>query len=51
MIGDRDIDIHGAWHHRVPTIYVRWGYGSPAEEVGGIAVVDDTEQLEKLLFA
>ncbi len=51
MIGDRDIDINGAWHHRVPTIYVRWGYGSPAEEVGGIAVVDDTEQLEKLLFA
>jgi phosphoglycolate phosphatase len=51
MIGDRDLDIHGAGHHDVPTVFVRWGYGSPAEEVGGIAVVDDTEQLKRVLFA
>jgi phosphoglycolate phosphatase len=51
MIGDRDIDIVGASHHRVPTIFVRWGYGAPAEEVGAIAAVDDTEQLERVLFA
>ncbi len=51
MIGDRDIDVGGAGHHDVPTIFVRWGYGAPAEEVGAIGVVDDTEQLEKLLFA
>lgn len=50
MIGDRDIDVDGAGHHNVPTIVVRWGYGSPAEEVGAIAAVDDTKQLERLLF-
>ncbi len=51
MIGDRDIDVEGAGHHDVPTIVVRWGYGSRSEEVGAIAAVDDTKQLEKLLFA
>lgn len=50
MIGDRDIDIVGAGHHDVPTVFVRWGYGAPAEEVGAIAVVDDTKQLERVLF-
>ena len=50
MVGDRSHDVHGAAAHNVPTIFVRWGYGSPAEEVGTIGVAKDTEELEALLF-
>ena len=50
MVGDRSHDVHGAAAHDVPTIFVRWGYGSPAEEVGTIAVVDSAEQLLPLLL-
>ena len=45
MVGDRSHDVHGAAAHGVPTIFVRWGYGSPAEEVGTIAVVNTTHEL------
>ena len=51
MVGDRSHDVHGAAAHDVPTIFVRWGYGSPAEEVGSIAVVDSAEQLLPLLLS
>ena len=50
LVGDRSHDVHGAAEHGVPTIFVRWGYGSPAEEVGTIAVVDDAAQLAALLY-
>ncbi len=50
MIGDRSHDVHGAAAHGIPTIFVRWGYGSPAEEVGSIVAVDTPEQLEEQLF-
>lgn len=50
MVGDRSHDVHGAAEHDVPTIFVRWGYGSPAEEVGTIGVATDAEQLDALLF-
>ncbi|WP_423921127.1 HAD hydrolase-like protein [Frigoribacterium sp. 2-23] len=49
LIGDRHHDIEGAAVHGVPTIAVTWGYGSPAERVGAIAVVDDTTELASLL--
>jgi phosphoglycolate phosphatase len=49
MIGDRIHDIHGAAEHQVPTIYVTWGYGSPAEAAGAVAIVDTPEQLLALL--
>lgn len=49
LVGDRVHDVEGAAMHRVPTIFVRWGYGSRAEEVGTIAVVDTPAQLEELL--
>jgi phosphoglycolate phosphatase len=49
MVGDRSHDVHGAAEHDVPTIFVRWGYGSPAEEVGTIGVADDAAELERLL--
>lgn len=49
MIGDRIHDIEGAAANGVPTIYVTWGYGSPAEVAGAVAVVDTPEQLYPLL--
>ena len=49
MVGDRSHDVHGAAAHDVPTIFVRWGYGSPAEEVGTIGVADDAAELTRLL--
>lgn len=50
MVGDRSHDVHGAAAHGVPTIFVRWGYGSPSEEVGTIAAVNTAEQLMARLF-
>ena len=45
LVGDRHHDVEGAASHGVPTIFVTWGYGSPAEAVGAVAVVDTPEQL------
>jgi phosphoglycolate phosphatase len=45
MIGDRIHDIEGAAEHDVPTIFVTWGYGAPAERAGSIAVVHDAGEL------
>jgi phosphoglycolate phosphatase len=50
MVGDRSHDVHGAAAHDVPTIFVRWGYGSPAEEVGTVGVADDAAELGRLLL-
>lgn len=49
MVGDRIHDIHGAGAHEVPTIFVTWGYGAPAEAAGAVAVVDRPAQLLSLL--
>lgn len=50
MVGDRHHDVVGAAAHDVPTIFVRWGYGSPAEEVGTIGVVDTAAELQRMLL-
>jgi phosphoglycolate phosphatase len=50
LVGDRGYDVEGAAEHGVPTIFVRWGYGSIAEEVGTIAAVETPAELEKLLL-
>jgi phosphoglycolate phosphatase len=50
MVGDRDYDIEGAAENEVPTIYVEWGYGSPAEAVGAIASAATASELKKLLL-
>ena len=50
MVGDRSHDVHGAAAHDVPTIFVRWGYGAPAEEVGTIGVASDAAELTRLLL-
>jgi phosphoglycolate phosphatase len=50
MVGDRSHDVHGAALEKVPTIFVRWGYGTRAEEVGAISVASTATELAKLLF-
>ncbi|MCM6763962.1 HAD hydrolase-like protein [Rathayibacter sp. ZW T2_19] len=50
MVGDREHDVHGAAAHGIPTIMVEWGYGSPAEAAGTVAVVSEAEQLATLLL-
>ena len=43
-------DVEGAGAHGLPTILVEWGYGSPAEAAGAIAVVHSADQLSSLLL-
>jgi len=50
MIGDRHYDVEGAAVHGVPTIFVTWGYGSPAEQVGTVGVADTAAELHELLL-
>ncbi|KQQ06149.1 MULTISPECIES: HAD hydrolase-like protein [unclassified Rathayibacter] len=50
MVGDREHDVHGAAAHGIPTIMVEWGYGSPVEAVGTIALVSEPHELEALLL-
>ena len=50
MVGDRHHDVIGAAAHDVPTIFVRWGYGSRPEEVGSINVVETAPELLRLLL-
>lgn len=50
MVGDRGYDVEGAHENGVPTILVEWGYGSPAEAGGAIAIVHSTDQLRSLLL-
>ena len=50
MVGDREHDVKGAAAHGVPAIMVEWGYGSPAEAVGAIAVVHSVDQLRDALL-
>ncbi|QDZ16885.1 HAD family hydrolase [Humibacter ginsenosidimutans] len=50
MVGDRGHDVLGAEENDVPSIIVEWGYGSPVEAVGAMAVVHSTDQLRGLLL-
>jgi len=49
MVGDRSHDVHGAAAHDVPTIFVTWGYGAPAETAGTVGVVDTADELRAAL--
>jgi phosphoglycolate phosphatase len=51
LVGDRFHDVEGAAVNGVPTIFVTWGYGSAAEQVGAVAVASSPDELEALLFA
>lgn len=50
MVGDREHDIEGAAERNVPTIFVRWGYGTPAESAGALDIVDTPAELHTLLL-
>ena len=50
MVGDRFYDVEGANANEVPTIIVEWGYGSPAEAKGAMAVVHSIDRLRSLLL-
>ncbi|WP_111721039.1 HAD hydrolase-like protein [Homoserinimonas sp. OAct 916] len=50
LVGDRSYDVAGATAHDIPTIMVEWGYGSPAEAEGTMAVVHSADQLGRLLL-
>ena len=49
MVGDRHHDVEGAAVHGVPTIFVTWGYGAPAETAGTIAAVGTAAELLEAL--
>ncbi|MEA9985416.1 MULTISPECIES: HAD hydrolase-like protein [Subtercola] len=50
LVGDRIHDMEGAAEHGIPPIMVEWGYGSPAEAPGAIAIVHSVDQLRSLLL-
>jgi phosphoglycolate phosphatase len=50
LVGDRAYDVAGALANDLPTILVEWGYGSPAEAGGAMAIVHSTDQLRALLL-
>lgn len=50
LIGDRHHDVEGATAAGIPTIFVRWGFSRPGEEVGALAVADTAAQLRALLL-
>ncbi len=50
MVGDRIHDVEGAREHGVPTIFVEWGYGSPAEAAGAIAIAATPGALERMML-
>ncbi len=49
MVGDRHHDVVGAAAHKIPTIAVTWGYGSPSEWEGAAGVAHTTWELAALL--
>jgi phosphoglycolate phosphatase len=50
MIGDRGSDVRGAAENNVPAIFVEWGYGTAAEQVGSVAVAHTPVALRELLL-
>lgn len=51
MIGDREHDIHGARHHGIETVSVRYGYARPGEleAAGPLAIAESMEDLAAIL--
>lgn len=50
MVGDRSYDVEGAAEHGVPTVFVEWGYGSVAEQVGTVGVASTAAELQELVL-
>ena len=51
MIGDRSHDVEGAAAHGIPTIAAGWGYGSPEEVAGAVAVAATPADVPALVAA
>ncbi|MBP1134709.1 phosphoglycolate phosphatase [Arthrobacter sp. PvP023] len=51
MVGDRSYDVAGAAAHRIPAIFVSWGYGEPSEAREASAVAQTPGILGRLLSA
>ncbi len=49
MIGDRVHDVEGAAEHGIPAVFVRWGYGSPEEAAGAIAIAETPADLPRIV--
>lgn len=49
MVGDREHDVAGATRWGIPCIMVSWGYGTPDEAEGAIAVVHSVPELAAAL--
>ncbi len=50
MVGDRHHDVDGAAEHGLPTIFVTWGYGTPAEAEHAWAVAHSPADVARLLL-
>ena len=50
MVGDRIHDVQGAGVHGIGTVFVEWGYGSPEEASGAIAIVRRPRDLPGVLL-
>lgn len=51
MVGDRRHDIEGASAHGIPCLGAGWGYGTPDELAGAVAVVPDVAGLASAVLA
>jgi phosphoglycolate phosphatase len=50
MVGDRIHDVEGAAVHGIGTVFAEWGYGSPAEASGAIAVARRPRDLRRVVL-
>jgi phosphoglycolate phosphatase len=50
MVGDRIHDVNGAAVHGIGTVFAEWGYGSPAEASGAVAVARRPDDLPGVLL-
>jgi phosphoglycolate phosphatase len=50
MVGDRIHDVQGAAAHGIGTVFVEWGYGSPAEAGGAVAVARRPQDLPRVVL-
>lgn len=49
LVGDRIHDIEGARHHNLEVVLVKWGFGNEQEWSLADYVVEDAEELQKVL--
>jgi phosphoglycolate phosphatase len=50
MVGDRELDVVAATRNRIPTVGVKWGYGSTEELTGAAVLCDSPRELAQLVL-